>query len=293
MRGDQAERLRELARRAPVATDMRQSAGPRARTLVVTSGKGGVGKTNVTVNLALAMAKRGVQTVLFDADMGMANVDVLLGISPPHSIADVLRGQQSLLSVMVEVNSYLRIVPGGSGISELANLEGPQLDAMIAQLGTLENQADLILIDTGAGISRTVLNFVLAADEILVVTTPEPTAVTDAYGMIKEIDAKNPNAKVQLLVNMVESEAEGRSIAGKLIMIVERFLSLKVSYIGCIERDSNVSRSVLQQQPFFNAYPYSTATRRLNMLAGTLLAQREQKAQKQGFFSRLVGQIFG
>ncbi|HEY9900121.1 MAG TPA: MinD/ParA family protein [Pantanalinema sp.] len=262
------------------------------RTIVITSGKGGVGKTNVTVNLALTFARRGRKTILFDADLGMANVDVMMGISPQYSIADVLKGRKPLLEVVHWVSDYLGIVPGGSGVSELANLEPAQLETVLAQLATLESAAEIILVDTGAGISRNVVNFVMAASEILVVTTPEPTAITDAYGMIKEIDANNPSATVQLLVNMADSEAEARSVAAKLAMIVERFLSVKIQYIGCIERDGHVSRSVLMQQPFTHAYPNSTATRRLNILAGTLLAQNDEGKPSGGFFSRLVHQIF-
>lgn len=262
------------------------------RTIVITSGKGGVGKTNVTVNLALTFAKRGRKTILFDADLGMANVDVMMGISPQFSIADVLKGRKPLLEVVHWVNDYLGIVPGGSGVSELANLAPEQLQTVLSQLATLESAAEIILVDTGAGISRNVVNFVMAASEILVVTTPEPTAITDAYGMIKEIDANNPSATVQLLVNMADSEAEARSVAAKLAMIVERFLSVKIQYIGCIERDGHVSRSVLMQQPFTHAYPNATATRRLNILAGTLLAQNDEAKPSGGFFSRLVHQIF-
>lgn len=300
MMGDQAEKLRELVRRAPKIVETEPAvelpappAGPVGRTIVVTSGKGGVGKTNITVNLALAFAKRGRKTLLFDADLGMANVDVLMGVHPPHSIADVLKGRKTLDEVIMWVNESLGIVPGGSGVTELANLEPTMLDSIVQQLGTLESQAELLLVDTGAGISRNVMNFVLAGSEILVVTTPEPTAITDAYGMLKEIDAHNPEANVHLLINMAESEAEARSVAAKLTMIVERFLSLKVQYIGCIEKDPHVSRSVLQQSPFFVAHPQSLASRRLNILAGSLLAQHEEaKSVTGGFFSRLVGQIF-
>lgn len=300
MMGDQAEKLRELVRRAPkivedepVVALPAMPSGPAGRTIVVTSGKGGVGKTNITVNLALAFAKRGRKTILFDADLGMANVDVLMGVHPPYSIADVLKGRKTLSEVIMWVNESLGIVPGGSGVTELANLEPTMLDSIVHQLGELESQAELLLVDTGAGISRNVMNFVLAGHEILVVTTPEPTAITDAYGMLKEIDSHNPDAHVHLLINMAESETEARSVAAKLTMIVERFLALKIQYIGCIEKDPHVSRSVLQQSPFFQAHPQSVAARRLNILAGSLLAQHEEaKAVSEGFFSRLVGQIF-
>lgn len=282
---DQAERLRELVSRTGTRS--------RCRTLVITSGKGGVGKTNLTVNLALALARRDKRVVLFDADLGMANVDVLMGISPPHSIVDVIQGRKRLDEVIFAANDRLSVVPGGSGISELANLPPEDLEGMVARLSELESRADWLLVDTGAGISRNVLNFVLAAPEVIVVTTPEPTAVTDAYGIIKSIAAQSPETPIQLVINMVESEAEAKTVASKLIMIVNRFLSAKVSYLGFLEKDGNVGRAVLQQQPFSSAYPYSVATRRINLLADLLQTQGEEAAPPQGgFFSRLVKQIF-
>lgn len=294
--GDQAEQLRELARRIhPVSkVTPARPRGSRAlgRTIVVTSGKGGVGKTNVTVNLALALARRKRSTILFDADMGMANVDVLMGISPPATIVDVIRGRRSLRETVVPYGDHLGIVPGGSGIPELANLETDRIATVIEQLHELEQDAEFILVDTGAGIGRTVTNFVMAADEIIVVTTPEPTAFTDAYGMIKEIDAHNPDARVSLLVNMVDSEQEARAVAAKLTTVVERFLRVRVQYLSCIERDQVVVRSVLQQRPFVSHYPGAVATRRLNLLAGALLTQGQLTGgQGGGFFQRLVDRV--
>jgi flagellar biosynthesis protein FlhG len=205
--------------------------GSNARVIVVTSGKGGVGKTNITVNLALALAKREKRTVLFDADLGMANVDVILGVSPKATLGDVIAGRKTLEEILLPVGEYMHIVPGGSGIHELADLDQQQLEGFVRDLAGLEDRADFILVDTGAGISRGVLNFVLAAHEVLVVTTPEPTAITDAYGLIKAIDQHNPLAQVRLIINMAESEQEARAVAQKLIMIVDRFLDVEVSYL--------------------------------------------------------------
>jgi flagellar biosynthesis protein FlhG len=262
-----------------------------ARVIVVTSGKGGVGKTNVTVNLALALAKREKRTILFDADLGMANVDVILGVSPKANLAEVISGKKSLEDILLPYNDYLQIVPGGSGIHELADLDQEALDGFVKKLRELEHRADFILVDTGAGISRTVLNFALAANEILVVTTPEPTAITDAYGLIKSIAQQNPLAKVQLLINMVETEMEARAVAQKLIMIVNRFLNIEVNYLTFLEKDPNVSRAVLQQQPFYVAFPYGPSTRRINLLAG-LLAEpdegHEAPVVQTSFFTRLA-----
>lgn len=261
-----------------------------ARVIVVTSGKGGVGKTNVTVNLALALAKREKKTILFDADLGMANVDVILGVSPKATLADVMHGTKRLDEILIPYDPYLSIVPGGSGIQQLADLDQTSLDRFTASLKQLEHQADFILVDTGAGISRAVLNFVLAASEILVVTTPEPTAITDAYGLIKSIDQHNRGAQVQLIINMVESESEARSVAQKLIMIVNRFLEVPVSYLTYVEKDPEVSRSVLMQKPFFLAFPYGPTTRRINVLAGLLIDPQEGQEPPRfrgSFFQRL------
>lgn len=266
-----------------------------ARVIVVTSGKGGVGKTNITVNLALALAKREKRTVLFDADLGMANVDVILGVSPKAHLGDVVAGRKTLDDVLLPISEHLHIVPGGSGIHELADLEQDKLNGFIRQMAALEDRADFILVDTGAGISRGVLNFVLAAHEILVVTTPEPTAITDAYGLIKSIDQHNPLAQVRLIINMAESEQEARAVAQKLIMIVDRFLEVDVSFLTHIEKDPQVSRSVLQQQPFYHAFPYGPSTRRINLLASLLIDPHEGEVLREapaGFFARVAARVF-
>lgn len=274
-----------------ISTSPVLSAGSSARVIVVTSGKGGVGKTNITVNLALALAKRGKRTILFDADLGMANVDVILGVSAKSNLADVIAGKKTLQEILLPIGEGLEIVPGGSGIQGLADLGQDELERFVRSLRDLEHRADFILVDTGAGISRAVLNFVLAANEVLVVTTPEPTAITDAYGMIKAIDQHNPLAQVRLLINMADSEMEARAVAQKLIMIVDRFLDVEVSYLSWLERDPHVSRSVLQQSPFYNAFPYAPITRRINMLASLLTEPEEgyePPAAPTSFFTRLA-----
>ncbi|MGE5707328.1 MAG: MinD/ParA family protein [Bacteroidota bacterium] len=275
---DQAQRLRE----------MMMSGDSPCRTLAITSGKGGVGKTNLTINLALALSRRQKRVVMIDADLGLANVDVMMGISPSHTLVEVIRGTKSLEEVLLPINDHLQIVPGGSGVTELADLDQEALERFTSQLGLLEQKADVILVDTGAGISRTVLNFVLASQEVLVVTTPEPTSITDAYSIIKAIDKKPNKPTVRLVINMAESEQAARDVANKLIMIVERFLETKVEYLGFIERDGNVSRSILQQQPLLEAYPYSIASRRINLLANLLLV-KEAPTPSGSFFRRLAG----
>ena len=294
---DQAAKLRALVQQQseknPPSEPPSESPRPRfkTRTIVVTSGKGGVGKTNLTVNLALAFAKRGKKTLLFDADLGMANLDVLLGISPPHTLVDVIQSRKRLDEVIFPISENLELIPGGSGISELANLPASQLESLLMRLTEIEGRSEILLIDTGAGISRQVLDFVMAAHEVIVVTTPEPTAITDAYGMIKALNTQNPGATVHLLVNQADSEVEARSVASKLTMIVERFLEVKLNFLGFVEKDVNVGRAVLQQRPFSALYPYAVATRRVNILAGTLLVQLEEPPAREGFFSRFFRRL--
>lgn len=294
---DQAAKLRALVQQQsekhPPTDAPAESPRPRfkTRTIVVTSGKGGVGKTNLTVNLALAFAKRGKKTLLFDADLGMANLDVLLGISPQHTLADVIQSRKRLDEVIFPISENLELIPGGSGISELANLPASQLSNLLQRLTEIEGRTEILLIDTGAGISRQVLDFVMAAHEVIVVTTPEPTAITDAYGMIKALNAQNPGATVHLLVNQADSEVEARSVASKLTMIVERFLEIKLNFLGFVEKDVNVGRAVLQQRPFSSLYPYAVATRRVNILAGTLLVQMEEIPVRESFFSRFFRRL--
>lgn len=293
---DQAEKLRELVQQqseklAPASAPEASRPRFKTRTIVVTSGKGGVGKTNLTVNLALAFAKRGKKTLLFDADLGMANLDVLLGITPPHSLVDVIHERKRLDEVIFPINENLELIPGGSGISELANLPAESLNDLLSRLSEIEGRSEILLIDTGAGISRQVLDFVLAAHEVIVVTTPEPTAITDAYGMIKALNAQNPGATVHLLVNQADSEQEARAVSSKLTMIVERFLEIKLHFLGFVEKDVNVGRAVLQQRPFSALYPYALATRRVNMLAGTLLVQVEEPPARESFFSRFFRRL--
>ena len=280
---DQASRLRELVRDGqpgPLA--------PQARIIVVTSGKGGVGKTNLAVNLALALGQLGQKVILFDADMGMANVDVVLNMSPPHTLTDVLAGRKALAEVLVPIEGQVHLVPGGSGVAQLAALESGRLEATVQRLSELERLADVMVVDTGAGISPNVLGFVLSAPEVIVVTTPEPTSIVDAYGIIKAIDQRNRNARVWLLVNMCASEQEARSVYDRLVAIIARFLGVKVRLLGWVERDPQVGRAVLLQKPFLRAFPGGVASRRVLGLAEKLLGFQGNPgaAERQGFFAR-------
>lgn len=192
---DQAEKLRILARtiKNQVESEIKGN-GKKTRIIAVTSGKGGVGKTNFTINFALSLMAYGQKVIVLDADLGLANIDVILGISPKYNLYHVLKGEKTIQEIIVPGPQGLQIIAGGSGIQELANLRRWQVEQFIAKLGELEGLADILIIDTAAGLSRNVMSFVLAADEVIVITTPEPTAITDAYGLVKVMTTKKRTA---------------------------------------------------------------------------------------------------
>lgn len=276
---DQAEGLRKL-----VAKKERAS-----RIIAVTSGKGGVGKTNIAVNLALALCQMNQRVALLDVDLGLANADIVLGITPTANLGHVIRGEKTLREVIVEGPLGLKILSGGSGVADLANLNGWRLEVFIKSLEQLNREFDFVILDTGAGIHRNVLSFVLAASEVLVVTTPEPTAITDAYGLLKVIHGQNPQAKVRLVVNMAKSPNEAEAMADKLNSVLLEYVKWEVEYIGYILQESQIAKAVSDQQPVLLAFPSAMSSRSLKRIAGVLAGEKVQIAPLgiKGFFSKV------
>jgi flagellar biosynthesis protein FlhG len=258
--------------------------GFTTRVIAISSGKGGVGKTNVTANLGIALAVRGKKVMILDADLGMANVDVIFGINPKFNLKHLLDGEKTLQEIIVTGPHSVKIVPGGSGVPELANLSDVQQQKLIDNFIDLERNADITLIDTGAGISKEVISFILAAREALIVTTPEPTAITDAYGLIKVLTQRDLNVDIKVVVNLVSSEKEGREIADRIVMAAKQFLNKKVEPLGYILGDPYVYTSVRQQVPFVLGYPNSKASRCIGNLATAIdRIPDEQIASRNGF----------
>jgi len=276
MMADQAQRLRELFER-PVATVATDRVVPfpvekrYVRSIAVTSGKGGVGKTNIVANLAMALSRRGKKVLVVDADLSLANVDVLLGMNPAYNLSHVLAGTKRLGEVLVEGPAGIRILPAASGSAELSNLREDELDGLTRQFASFMPDLDLVLIDTGAGLSDSVLAFVHSAAEVLIVTTPEPTAYIDAYQMLKNVHNHDPQKPVHLVINMAASEKEAQQTVDFMKKMSERFLHHTIRSFGWVLRDPDVPLAIRAQKAFLDESPHGIAARGIHGLATRLL----------------------
>jgi flagellar biosynthesis protein FlhG len=279
---DQAENLREFVR----------TRSERARVIAVSSGKGGVGKTNTCVNLGIALAQRRHRVVLLDADLGLANVEVLLGINSLYNLQHVICGQQSMLDVLTEGPGGIHVVPGSSGIAQIADLGPAARENVLSGLEELQRHADFILIDTMAGIGQNAVAFAIAADEVLLVTTPEPSAIVDAYATVKTINNQRPDAVFRVVVNQVLNKQQAGAVAHKLSDVTNRFLERKVSFAGFIPRDPRVMQAVMQTAPYLLRYPTAPASRAIGTIADRLVQVGAVRRQGGGFLQR-VAETFG
>lgn len=247
------------------------TSGPRL--LAVTSGKGGVGKSNVSVNLGLCLARMGRRTWLWDVDLGLGNADILLGVSPRYDLGHVVFGDRTLEEIIIEGPEGLRLVPGGSGWHQMAQLSQWRLNRLVSDLASLGSDADFILMDTGAGLGRGVIQFALAAQEVIIVTTPEPTALADAYGLLKVVFDVNPGVRVYLVINQARNSGEAHEAYRRLNDAVERFLHRSVLWLGSLPQDEAVPASVRRRQPFVLAFPRSPAAQAVERIAARLLGE--------------------
>lgn len=243
-----------------------------SRVVAIASGKGGVGKTNLAVNLALSLAKHGLRVALLDADLGTANVDVVLGIQPRYHLQHVITGQRALAEIIVEGPYGLQIVPGASGLPDLVDLPDAQREALLRSLLVLNGRVDILLIDTGAGVGRNVVQFVLAAGEALLITTPEPTAIVDAYALMKVLAGYQLPIAINLVINCVRNRPEGDATVRKLAAVAEQFLGRRVRALGALPYDPSVLEAVRAQVPFVQSRPRSPVSQAIQRIGEQLCA---------------------
>jgi len=295
---DQADSLRGLLRRME-ALGWRAPAGRperprRARTVAVTSGKGGVGKSSLAVNLGLALASSGREVLLVDADLGLASADLLLGLSPEATLAEVTLDDLPVRQALVPVAPGLDLLPGVAGVAELADLSPVARQQLIAALAALEDDYDLVLVDTAAGAGEGVRAFLRAADRVLVVATPEPAAVTDAYALVKLLRAEG-QAELGLAVNMARSEREGRRVAERVAQVARRYLEAELELLGSVPFDWQVAAAARARRPLLAAAPYAPASHAVRTLAGRLVrwalpaTEARGRGGLVGLLSRAVG----
>lgn len=284
---DQAERLRKLVEKRPetVQSPVRDN----ARVIAVTSGKGGVGKTNLTVNLAIALGMKGRRVLVIDADFGMANVEVVLGSSTKKHLLNLLEDGTKLTDVLVHGPYGVDYISGGSGIEKAQAFDGAQKGQLLTKLMEAGELADIILVDTGAGLGKNVMDFILAADQVLLLTTPEPTALTDAYAVMKAYSMYAPQPDLSLIVNRVYDERESRDVVAKLTQTASRFLSLEVGCLGYVYEDAAVMRAVRRQTPFLILQPDAIASRCVRAMADGLLYGTTMAVRKgwRGFLQQI------
>lgn len=285
---DQAQSLRQLVSSQDPKLAVRGESS--ARIITVCSGKGGVGKSNFTLNFALMLKAMGKRVLLFDADIGMANIDVLMGMSAKYNLFHLLKREVSIEKIIQLGPSSLPFIAGGSGMDELFSLSDSDLNYFTDQIALIADNMDFILFDTGAGLSKETMKFITSADDCLVVTTPEPTAITDAYALMKVVNRSHPETSFKLIVNQAGDEREATATSDKIRMAASRFLQLDVSYLGHISSDSHVVQAVKRQTPFTLAFPNSTAAKDIHRLALSYMAMDTKQIPKaqgiKGFFHK-------
>jgi flagellar biosynthesis protein FlhG len=261
--------------------------------IAVTSGKGGVGKTNLSVNLSVALGARGARVLAVDADLGLANMDIIMGLAPTYTVAEIVRGDAEIDEVLVKGPENVWLLPGASGQYDLANLTDVHRSALFSAVDTLEDRFDVVVVDTGAGVGSNSIGFASAAKDIVVVVTPEPTSVADAYGMLKVLCTRCGVRRVKVLTNLVQGPKEGELVFRRLANLAGRFLSIGLEHIGSVPRDAAVGRAVMRGEPVLCAYPKSPASLAIDEIAGRLL-ESDERDERQGamrlFWRRLLRQ---
>jgi flagellar biosynthesis protein FlhG len=273
---DQAEALRHLV----LSKDSKTARATRI--ITITSGKGGVGKSNFSLNFAIALQNRGYSVLVFDADISFANIDVLLGTPAQYNLIHLLKGEKSIWEIIQKGPGGLQFIAGGSGFQDLVRLSEQELEYFSEQIGKLHGFVDFILFDTGAGLSKETVRFITAAEETIVITTPEPTSITDAYALIKMLKSMGHQISFRLVVNRVADDREGKQTADNISQVADKYLGVEIPVLGFIPDDSNVSKAVKRQTPLSIAFPDSAATRGIDLIASRFLLERREPSSSRG-----------
>lgn len=285
---DQAEHLRQIVSR--LRHENNKGSKANARVITVTSGKGGVGKTSLTTNLGIYLSQMGYKVVIIDGDFGLANVDLMLGISAKYGLREIISGKMDVEDVIVEGPGGIKFISGGSGIGELINLRPYQMDNFLTKIEKLNSIADIVFVDTGAGATENIIKMALAAHEIILVATPEPTAITDAYALTKLIISHKRDTHLRLVINRAQNRDEADAILNKFTRATESFLNIKVGDLGFVYDDLHVPQSIKRQIPYMVSYPKCQASRQVGNIAKKIVEQEDNNNQGMAsYFKRFMG----
>lgn len=285
---DQAEKLRNLVQKEKIVKQESKSDSSKPRIVTVTSGKGGVGKSNFVVNAAIALQKMGKKVLIIDADMGMGNDDVLMGFLPKFNVYDIIFDNKPIEEVVIEGTFGVKLLPGGTGISKFEEVTEAQRESFINKLSEL-NDIDYIIIDTGAGVNRSVLGFIACSEELILITTPEPTSLTDAYSLIKTVNHFKLKDSAQILINKALDAEEGEATYNKFNNVVKKFLNINLEYLGHMSEDKKLIKAVRSQEPFLISYPNSAVAKDVEYLAKKIIGIESEKSGKsvQDLFKKI------
>jgi flagellar biosynthesis protein FlhG len=278
---DQAQKLRQMAK-------YELNTNPRPKIITVTSGKGGVGKSNFVVNLSIVLQKLGKKVLIFDADIGMGNDDVLMGFLPKYNVFDIIFSNKEISDVVITGPYGVKLLPGGSGITKVDELTDAQRDSFLDKLSEIDD-VDYIIMDTGAGINRSVLGFVACCEELIILTTPEPTSMTDAYSLLKAVNHFKIKSSAKVIINRVFNEGEAKSTYNKFNNAVSTFLKMKLEFLGSVSEDKKLLQAVRAQQPFVIAYPHCEAAQDIEIIAKKVIGTMDSTKGigVQGLFKKI------
>lgn len=291
---DQAESLRNIIKKQEIELEEKT-----ARVITITSGKGGVGKTSLSLNLAIQLRRMGKKVLVIDADFGLANIEIMLGIRPEYNLADLMFRGKGIKDIITYGPYEIGFISGGSGINEMANLTTEQIYHLTQKMNELDQMADVIIVDTGAGISDSVLEFVAASSEVLLVATPEPTSITDAYALLKSLNRnasyRSDKTKVKLIANQVRGKKDADELFEKLGMVATKFLDVDIEYMGAIPYDISMQKAIMRQQPLSMVEPDAMAAKSIERIAKVLENVEDNEVKTVGImqlFSNVIRMKF-
>ena len=287
---DQAKKLREIMNSNNYDIDDAPVVGKRAKVISISSGKGGVGKTNFAINFAISLRKLGNEVVIIDADIGLGNVEILTGVNLKNTISDIVFLNKDITEIMGEGPEGIKIISGGSGLKELTLLKDENLPFLISEIDKLQSLVDYIIIDTGAGISSVVINFIMASTEVIVISTGDPTSIMDSYILIKSLVASGFKGNINIVANQIKNRNEANEVYIKLKNASNNFLKVQTYYLGYIERNDIVNSAVRNQTPFTVSHPSSPTSNRIMEITKNIIENKEQSEHNDtiGFAKKLM-----